>query len=760
MASFSIDTKLFRELGELLVGRESTALIELIKNSYDADSTRVEIIGENLDDPDVGTIVVADNGIGMSRDEFATGFLRIAGRSKATAERRSPYYQRRFTGEKGVGRLAAHKLARRVEVRSARWDGGRHNATVGFAANEELRASIDWDIIESLETFAEIEKSNAVKVRSRSVSDGVAGTRLTLAPLRKAWTETDRRNFIDEVSTLTPPTEIIDAISAATAQDPPLLERLQIQDSVDNATFSIEFGGELSLDESELPAPADSADWLVEVDCNKKTRVLSITITPTVRTREKYDGASQFSTSRKVEKSAPIVGFQARIFQKEGVWPKRFRGVRVYHEGFRVLPYGDVRDDWLELDHEYRRRDKGELGRLHKRSGWRFPDALDSLERLAVQGNAAFFGAVLLTREGASELKMLVNREGFLPSPQFDFIADTVRLAIDLQVRIRRAATLEIKRARRQNPSGQQYAAGQVGSSQSPTSVVLGEHQRKALDSLKGMRAAVDAGRSREALIHLSNIEDELNAAAEIGDEAASEATMFRVTASLGLEHAAFVHEVRSLSLSAQSLASTLEKLAKQSTQRQVSVQLRRAAADARELRERLRRNAVYLTDVTGFEGRRRRSRLNLRERIERVVDFYRFAIEERNIELQIDISDKFLTPPMFPAEISAIFGNILSNAVKFAGVGGRVLVAAEQDQVSLTLRIENTGISVDLAASDKFFDAFESTTEFVDESLGHGMGLGLTITRSLLDEYGGKISFVVPSPNYATAIQIELPQK
>ena len=66
MPGFSVDTKLFRELGALLVGRELTALIELIKNAYDADATEVTILGENLANADTGRIIVADNGIGMS----------------------------------------------------------------------------------------------------------------------------------------------------------------------------------------------------------------------------------------------------------------------------------------------------------------------------------------------------------------------------------------------------------------------------------------------------------------------------------------------------------------------------------------------------------------------------------------------------------------------------------------------------------------------------------------------------------------------
>ena len=67
--TFQVDTHLFRELGELLVGRNSTALVELIKNAYDADATRITIDGRQLNNPRKGRITIADNGIGMSPDQ-------------------------------------------------------------------------------------------------------------------------------------------------------------------------------------------------------------------------------------------------------------------------------------------------------------------------------------------------------------------------------------------------------------------------------------------------------------------------------------------------------------------------------------------------------------------------------------------------------------------------------------------------------------------------------------------------------------------
>jgi|SRR5271157_3766874 len=136
-ARFTVDTHLFRELGELLVGRDSTALVELIKNSYDADATEVTVYGEGLNSPVTGRIVVTDNGIGMSRDQFVRGFLRIASRLREEGDRRSALFRRRYTGAKGVGRLAAQKLARYMRIESY------PNPEVHGEDPKSIQASID-----------------------------------------------------------------------------------------------------------------------------------------------------------------------------------------------------------------------------------------------------------------------------------------------------------------------------------------------------------------------------------------------------------------------------------------------------------------------------------------------------------------------------------------------------------------------------------------------------------------------------------------
>lgn len=762
MATFTVDTKLFRELGELLVGRDSTALVELIKNAYDADASKVEIIGRNLDDMAKGEIVIADNGIGMDVDDFERGFLRIAGRTKVDSNRRSPWFKRRYTGEKGIGRLAAHKLAKKLAVVSRKWNGRPRDDLHGFRALSGVKATIDWEHVEKLETLSDVGKSRAVQVEAlpkAEITNRNSGTRLNLTKLRQAWTRRSLNLFYEEVATLTPPPILTSPLPTGLVREKTILPEVKVRDARRETGFDISFAGDLSLQEVELAATPESAHWIIEVNCDAENRILNILVAPTKAGLVEAPIAEAFRLRRKLPDSDPIVGFQARIFQRQyTAWPKPLLGVRVYYEGFRVLPYGDVSsyDDWLELDKDYRSRGKGELGRLRDYAKWNIPEGSER-EGLVLQGNRQFCGAVFLTREDAGELKILVNREGFLPGPHFSFVREMMRLAIDLQIRQNSAAREEVQKARSSDKRRQQGAAARADVSEAPSAFLVASLQNEALSSLKEARAAISKGDVGVSRSKLAEAEKSLQAASEISGEGASELTMYRVLASMGLEQAAFIHEVNAISVLAQGVAQSLENVAKSTNDQKLSRRLSAVAADARSMRERLRRNAIYLTDMTGIEGRRRRSRQDLLERLSKVLDFFARVIEARSVHIEIDVPKNLRTPPMFPAEVSAIFTNLLSNAIKFAGKGGRILASAKVDNGELVVRFENTGEAVDLRSAKRWFEPFRSSTIEIDESLGQGMGLGLTVTRSLLDEYGATIDFVQPSEDFATALELRM---
>jgi signal transduction histidine kinase len=113
----------------------------------------------------------------------------------------------------------------------------------------------------------------------------------------------------------------------------------------------------------------------------------------------------------------------------------------------------------------------------------------------------------------------------------------------------------------------------------------------------------------------------------------------------------------------------------------------------------------------------------------------------------------------MFPAEVTAVFANLLTNAVKAAGQKGRIRARGRSGKEAVSVTIENTGAAVSLDEAERWFLPFESTTTTVDPVLGQGMGLGLPITRRIVEEYGGEVIFARPATGYATAVRLTLPE-
>ena len=108
---FTTDAGLIDRLGRELVGRQETALIELVKNSYDADAQNVTVTLERR------ALVIEDDGTGMSREELITGFLRLASTLKVS-EPRSRMFGRQRAGRKGIGRFSTQRLGQVLRLRT------------------------------------------------------------------------------------------------------------------------------------------------------------------------------------------------------------------------------------------------------------------------------------------------------------------------------------------------------------------------------------------------------------------------------------------------------------------------------------------------------------------------------------------------------------------------------------------------------------------------------------------------------------------
>ncbi len=783
MAGFSVDTHLFRELGALLVGRDSTALVELVKNAYDADASEVVVWGESLRSGRGGIIRIEDDGTGMAPEQFENGFLRIASRAKDTTDRRSTRWGRRFTGAKGIGRLAAHKLSRSLKVSSVPW------STTPNTDRRSVEAVINWDSIENYETLEKIEQSElddsgepkkkdaALSVRSSAVRTSVkCGTRIELRHLRRRWSDAALTRFLAEVQSFQPPASLIKPPPRSVLKTKPLFAEPRVRDSSSrDPSFRVLLEGDFSGGDEYWQALLEAASWIIEIEASPKQPV-RVLISPTVRTRDKNKDAEtrSYDFAHPNQQLGPF--FQARILVREGIlnapktaqaWVRATTGIRVFMEGFRVLPYGETGNDWLGLDAAYTRR-SGELDLKHAAPG---EDPVQE-EILSVLPNAHYFGAVLLIEDGAKSLEMLVNREGFVPDDTYHALVDIVRTAIDLSTRVR-AASSEATRAERRKERQSGRAGRDPTSRDNETATEGGSRnthgpESPATEATGAAAMAVELTREAKRLAgggDLAAAVQKFAKAIPLYDEAVStfqslrrDEAMLRVLASVGTQMGSFIHEVRGLLGVARAADTALTRIRNDpGLPTSARTQLATVHATLVDLRHSLERHASYLTDILTPDARRRRVRLNIAERFASAVKLVEGSATKRNIGIEPAIPENLKTPPMFPAELTTVFSNLLTNAVKAAGDGGRIRATASIiDQGGVRVLLENTGKRIEPTEGERWFLPFESTTTELDPVLGQGMGLGLPITRGILDQYGAEIHFVAPSSRpFVTALEI-----
>ena len=115
--------RLLRTIGAELISSEVVAVIELVRNSYDADATKVALVFGSPEDPNLANLELRDNGHGMTREILLGPWLEPATDHKSsggggpTGGERSPRGRRRL-GSKGVGRFAAQRLGTQLELRT------------------------------------------------------------------------------------------------------------------------------------------------------------------------------------------------------------------------------------------------------------------------------------------------------------------------------------------------------------------------------------------------------------------------------------------------------------------------------------------------------------------------------------------------------------------------------------------------------------------------------------------------------------------
>jgi signal transduction histidine kinase/ActR/RegA family two-component response regulator len=110
------------------------------------------------------------------------------------------------------------------------------------------------------------------------------------------------------------------------------------------------------------------------------------------------------------------------------------------------------------------------------------------------------------------------------------------------------------------------------------------------------------------------------------------------------------------------------------------------------------------------------------------------------------------------PVRLEQIVSNLLSNAVKYTPRGGHVTVAVELDGDSGRIRVADDGVGIDAGALPSIFELFSQDDQTLDRSRG-GLGVGLTLVRSLVALHGGTVTATSAGRGKGSEFVVQLPR-
>ncbi len=166
------------------------------------------------------------------------------------------------------------------------------------------------------------------------------------------------------------------------------------------------------------------------------------------------------------------------------------------------------------------------------------------------------------------------------------------------------------------------------------------------------------------------------------------------------------------------------------------------------------------LLDVSRFTRGKvelRREPMVLADAVIRAVETARPLIDARHHAIEISVPAEPIHLDADPTRLTQILGNLLNNAAKYTGDGGRIWLSAVREGDEAVVRVRDTGIGLAPEMLLRAFDLFTQESRTLDRAQG-GLGIGLTLVRSLVELHGGTVRAFSDGPGLGSEFVIRLP--
>ncbi len=424
---FKPRARLLLQLGDQLIKNENVAVLELIKNAYDADARNVIVKMENLDNKKFGRIEIRDDGIGMDDNIINNAWLEPGSDYKEKQYRsnqRSLTYGRLPIGEKGIGRFGVHKLGEKIELITRQENKDEFVVDIDWRefAKQKYLEKAEFDVIGRTPQYFQRERH---------------GTRIVVTELRTDWDRRMVRDLYRALFTLSSPFRTVDHFTIKFEIDrkewiEDLIDWSEVKDYAlyyfkvilkgsEITDFTYKFtpwaemtkmtAKEISLSDQFIQ---DHQTIEVQSQENKKEKVII--------NLDKHNIGEIIFEGYIFDRDLKILGLlQEQTISQIKKYLDENGGIRVYRDNLRINEYGEKSNDWLSLD----------LRRVNLPT-----------KRIS---NNIILSVINLKREDSSSLIEKTNREGFVENEAYNDFKASILYAIGLVEKLRQVDKSELR---------------------------------------------------------------------------------------------------------------------------------------------------------------------------------------------------------------------------------------------------------------------------------------------------------------------------
>lgn len=723
--SFDPRARLVSVLGEQLIRNETVGILELVKNSYDADAKLVQVRIIGTKHADTTQIVVLDDGCGMDKATvLGRWFEPATGEKEREKERkqRTSTFHRLPLGEKGVGRFAAHRLGRRLLLVSRPEN-----------SSTEMVVTVNWDDFDEAEKYLR-EVGVDWEERAPTYFKGEKhGTYLKMDHARTLWTEADVRALSTSLQRLMSPLRAPkDFRITLDCPDYPKYEDLDPGDLLkrSHAEFHgvVDEAGKLEYEyKFHVPGyPSRSESGGLDLGTYAEVKPGRKTPTPKVLKAHAPEVTRSY-TCGPFFLSLYIWHRTAGILQLTGASKKDLDaafGVSIFRDGLRMLPYGEPDDDWLSLDEERYLRPTETTGRRN------------------------IIGAVEISQEQNPNLRDKTNREGLIENSAFLDLRRLVKAAM-LSVVVKEWSSdrdvIEGVQQEKRRLAPRPVLEGLVKEAETMEQVSKGPLEfAKELESA-AVRGDVSPALAEKLAASLQGLYAQIpklqqaaassqDAMEDAVDELEHERDLLLGLAGIGLAAERFTHEFARLTREAYPILERLDRLAPQRPEFQADLAALRAIIDA------LTNDIKTLGPMFYVRRATKQQNLSIRAAIENAKILNLGAFKTSGVSFEVDCPKDF-SVVMREGPLTQVFNNLFDNAAywlarKSDEQDRRLKVVVDSD--TREVLVTDNGPGVFPRYRDRVFRPFFTMKP-------EGRGLGLYIVREILAEKSAEITLLEP---------------